>query len=66
MSNENILTPAVETTALVLAAAGELTAQIFKRVAGNDISTGLNGETLTKEMVSTLATATMRQALIAR
>lgn len=66
MSNENILTPEVETTALVLAAAGELTAQIFKRVAGNDISTGLNGETLTKEMVSTLATATMRQALIAR
>lgn len=65
MENDELVTPSVEKTALVLAAAGELTAQVFRRVAGNDVSTGLNGETLSKEMLSTMAIATLRRELSA-
>lgn len=65
MENEELVVPSVEKTALTLAAAGELTAQIFRRVAGNDVSTGLNGETLSKEMLSTMAIGSLRRELSA-
>ena len=40
---------------LILANIGELTAAVHQRVAGNDISTSLNGATLTRETVAQMA-----------
>lgn len=65
MENDSLLAPSVQQTALTVAAVGELTSLIFKRVAGNDISSGLNGETLTKEMLSTMAMTTFRREFTA-
>ncbi len=59
---DNVL-PDVAQGALVLANAGELTAAIFSRVAGNDISTGLNGQTLTKEMVAQMAMSSLKRRI---
>lgn len=41
-------------TALILANAGELSAAVIKQVAGNDISTAVNGSPLTREMIQNL------------
>lgn len=41
-------------SALVLANAGELAAQVIKKIAGNDISTAVNGSPITREMVQNL------------
>lgn len=41
-------------TGLVLANAGELATAIIKKIAGNDISTALNGFALTREMVQNI------------
>ncbi len=41
-------------SALILANAGELAAAVIKQVAGNDISTAVNGSPLTREMVQNL------------
>lgn len=44
----------VNETALLLANAGELAAAVIRKVAGNDISTAINGSALTREMVHSL------------
>ena len=41
-------------SALILANAGELAAAVIKQVAGNDISTAVNGSPLTREMIQNL------------
>lgn len=41
-------------TALILANAGELAAAVIKKIAGNDISTALNGSLLTREVVQSM------------
>ena len=59
---DNVL-PDVAQSALVLANAAELTGAIFNRVAGNDISTALNGQTLTKEMVGQMAISSLKRRI---
>ncbi len=44
----------VNETAVLLANAGELAALVIKKIAGNDISTAVNGATLTKDMIQNL------------
>lgn len=65
MSKENV---SVETasTALVLANAAELTAAIIQRVAGNDLSTAINGQSLTRESIQDLAMAKLRDKIVKR
>ena len=63
MSNEPVL-PTVARTAVTLANCGELAAAIFARVAGNDISTSLNGETLTREMVAATTVNMIQKKLV--
>lgn len=41
---------------LAIANAAELGAQVIKRIAGNDISTAVNGSVLTKEVIQSLVT----------
>lgn len=60
--NEEV-TPSQAETALIIANAGELAAAIFKRVAGNDISTAINGQTLTRDMVANVAATSFRRKL---
>ena len=43
-------------TAVLLANAGALAAAVIKKVAGNDISSAINGSSITREMISTLVT----------
>lgn len=42
-------------TTLVLANIAAVTSSVMKSVSGNDISTALNGETLTRQMLHQLA-----------
>jgi len=68
MSQENndTVSDQLHETALVLANAAELTSAVIKRVAGNDISTAINGSSATREMIQNLMlrdmTKTLRQA----
>ena len=68
MSQENndTVSDQLHETALVLANAAELTSAVIKRVAGNDISTAINGSSATREMIQNLmlrdVTKTLRQA----
>ena len=68
MSHENndTVSDQLHETALVLANAAELTSAVIKRVAGNDISTAINGSSATREMIQNLMlrdmTKTLRQA----
>ena len=53
-----VLLPSTERTAqsaLVLANAGELISSIIARIAGNDISTSINGAKATTEVIQSLA-----------
>lgn len=50
-------------TALVLANAAELGAALVKRVAGNDVSTALNGTALTREMIQNLLVRKLAERL---
>ena len=68
MSQENndTVSDQLHETALVLANAAELTSAVIKRVAGNDISTAINGSSATRDMIQNLMlrdmTKTLRQA----
>lgn len=44
----------VNETAVLLANAGELASLVIKKIAGNNISTAVNGATLTKDMIQNL------------
>lgn len=50
-------------SALVLANAGELAASVIKKIAGNDISTAVNGSPVTREMVQNLLFRKIAQRL---
>lgn len=47
----NVINDRTHETALILANLGELTAAVIKKVAGNEISTALNGSPLTRELI---------------
>lgn len=51
-------------TALVVANIGELVAAVIHRVAGNEISTAINGETLSREAVQSLAISKLREVVV--
>ena len=53
----------VHTTALVLANAGELTAAILSKVAGNDISTAINGSPISRDMIQNLVRQKLEKAV---
>lgn len=53
----------VAKTALVLANIAEVTAIVIRKVAGNDLSTALNGETLTKDNLTNLSLASAASVL---
>lgn len=48
---QSVINDRTHETALVLANIGELTSAVIKKVAGNDISTALNGSPLTRELI---------------
>lgn len=66
LENSEVVNEQLHETALVLANAAELTSAVIKRVAGNDISTAINGSSATREMVQNLMlrdmTKTLRQS----
>ena len=62
--NENEISESAHETALVLANAGELVAAIITKVAGNDISTAVNGSVLTREMIQILTYQTIERAVV--
>lgn len=49
MGDEAICSDTANQTALVLANIAEISANTMRGIAGNDISTALNGETLSKQ-----------------
>lgn len=53
-------------SALVLANAGELAAMVIKKVAGNDISTAVNGSVLTREMIQNILYRKIAQSVTNR
>lgn len=53
-------------TALTLANAAEIIAAVIRRIAGNDISTAVNGETLTKEAIHSIALNRLRTLIKAQ
>ena len=53
-------------SALVLANAGELAAMVIKKVAGNDISTAVNGYVLTREMIQNILYRKIAQSVTNR
>lgn len=66
LENSEVVNEQLHETALVLANAAELTSAVIKRVVGNDISTAINGSSVTREMVQNLMlrdmTKTLRQS----
>lgn len=50
-------------TALVLANAGELAAAVITKIAGNDISTAINGSPVTREMIQNLVFRRLSQRI---
>lgn len=66
LENSEVVNEQLHETVLVLANAAELTSAVIKRVAGNDISTAINGSSVTREMVQNLMlrdmTKTLRQS----
>ena len=53
-------------TALVLANAGLLASKIISRIAGNDISTAVNGSPLTRGVIQNLVMRKMERVVSAR
>ena len=51
----------VHETALILANSGVLAAKIISRIAGNDISTAVNGSVLTREVIQNLVMRKMER-----
>lgn len=54
LNESNALNQKEHETSLILANAAELTAAVIKKVAGNDISTAINGSPLTREVIYNL------------
>lgn len=54
MSNPQILDEATQQNAIVLAAIGDLTAGVITEISGNEISSSIDSQTLTRETTQTL------------
>lgn len=63
---EGLVNEKAHESALVLANAGELTALVIKKVAGNDISTAVNGSVLTREMIQNILYRKITQSIANR
>lgn len=50
-------------TGILIANVAELTAAVMYRVAGNDVSTAINGQSLTREAVHMLAISKLRDRI---
>jgi uncharacterized protein involved in propanediol utilization len=55
MANATLTFKRQKISALVLANAGELVAGVIKDIAGNDISTSINGNKLTTDLIQSIA-----------
>lgn len=63
LNENNMLNQKEHETALILSNAAELTAAVIKKVAGNDISTALNGSPLTREVIHNLVLSKLTEKL---
>ena len=54
------IVPSTSQNAILLANCGELAAAIFARIAGNEISTAVNGVTLTRDAVAQLTVTRLK------
>ena len=54
MDEKELINEKVHLGALVMANAGLLASAVIKNVAGNDISTAVNGSEITREMLASL------------
>jgi len=61
---QDVISQQTATTAIVIANVGELAAAVMHRIAGNDISSALNGQSLTREAVQTLAISKFREIAV--
>lgn len=52
-------------SALVLANAGVLAAKVIAKIAGNDISTAINGSVMTRDMLQTLVMRAVERKVMA-
>lgn len=52
--NPNLVNEREHETAVALANAAELGAQLIRRIAGNDVSTAINNTVLTREVIQNL------------
>lgn len=64
--NDVKVNEAVHESALVLANAAELASTIITKIAGNDISTAVNGSTLTRDMIQSLVVRGVERAVARR
>lgn len=61
---QEVISQQVAATAIVVANIGELTAAVIHRVAGNEISTAINGQNLSREAVQSLAISKLREVIV--
>ncbi len=54
VNSENVVIQDVATSAIILANIAEVAAVTVRKIAGNDLSTALNGETLTKDNLANM------------
>ncbi len=61
--NEVVVGQQLAASAIAIANIAEVTAAIVSRVAGNEISTAVNGQSLTRESIQSLAMSKLRDAV---
>lgn len=61
--NQVVVGQQLAASAIAIANIAEVTAAIVGRVAGNAISTAVNGQTLTRESIQSLAMSKLRDAV---
>ncbi len=61
--NQVVVGQQLAASAIAIANIAEVTAAIVGRVAGNEISTAVNGQTLTRESIQSLAMSKLRDAV---
>lgn len=66
MSANELLNENETRTAVTLANAGELTANIIKEIAGNDVSNSLNNNVITRDLIVNMACRRINANLMKR
>ena len=61
--NQVVVGQQLAASVIAIANIAEVTAAIVGRVAGNEISTAVNGQTLTRESIQSLAMSKLRDAV---